>query len=189
MKKLLFLLMFPVLCFGQDELDSIAMANRIDSIFQIAKQQIEYTNSGFDKNNDKDFYGAISDFTRGIELSPDSKVSAGLYFLRGFSKKNLGDYNGSMADYDKAIQLKPDNDEFYYKRAVAKSIKDYLGAILDATKAIELNPENAASYKVRGLRIASLKYEADALKCSDFKKCCDDLGDEKCCELYEEFCP
>ena len=181
--------MFPVLCFGQDELDSIAMTNRIDSIWQIARQQLEYMSSGNAKHDNKDFYGAISDYTKAIELYPDSKGNSGLFYFRGFSKFALGDKNGAISDYDKAIELKPDSDEFYFKRAVAKGgSEDHLGAILDATKAIELNPENAIAYKIRGLSMASLKYEADALKCSDYKKCCD-LGDEKCCELYEEFCP
>jgi tetratricopeptide (TPR) repeat protein len=185
MKKILFLLMMPIIAFGQNELDSIAIAKSVDSIFQIAQQQLEYLNSGFDKHNDKDYYGAISDYTRGIELSPDFKGNSGLYHLRGFSKMKLGDYNGAITDYDKAIELKPDNDEYYFHRAMAKASEDYLGAVVDATKAIKLNPENADAYKIRGLSFTLLKSKCDALQCSDFKKCCD-LGNEDCCEYYNE---
>ena len=180
--------MFPVLCIGQNELDSIAIAKSLDSIFQIAKQQVEYINSGFDKHNDKDYYGAISDYTRGIELSPDFKGSSGLYYLRGFSKMKLGDDNGAIADYDKAIELEPDNDEYYRDRALVKAgSEDYLGAFVDATKSIELNPENAKAYKIRALNFTGLKSKCDALQCSDSKKCCD-LGEEKCCKWYNEEC-
>ena len=188
MKKVLFLLMFPVLCFGQGAKDSIAITNSLDSTFQILRQQLGYIKSGEEKHGDKDYYGAISDYTRGIELSPDFKGSAGLYYLRGFSKMKLGDDNGAIADYDKAIEFDPDVDFYYYDRALVKvGIEDYLGAVVDATKSIELNPENAKAYKLRGLNFTLLESKCDALQCSDYKKCCD-LGEEKCCKWYNEEC-
>ena len=179
--------MFPVLCLGQTELDSIAMEKRSDSVLQNARLRLKYILSGFYKQDENDHYGAISDFTKILELSPDSIYdNAGVYFSRGFSKMKLGDNNGAISDYDKAIELDPNDEEYYEKRALAKGgIEDYLGAVIDATRSIELNPENAISYKIRGLNFLLLKYECRTLQCRDLLKACD-LGDDEACEYYSE---
>ena len=57
----------------------------------------EYFNIGFDKAEAKDYYGAIADFTKAIELKPQYYA----YFNRGLSKEFLKDYNGAIADYTK----------------------------------------------------------------------------------------
>ena len=62
----------------------------------------EYFNSGYDKAEAKDFYGAISDYTKAIELDPNY---ANAYNNRGASKENLGDLNGACADWKKAAEL------------------------------------------------------------------------------------
>ncbi|MDC1493163.1 tetratricopeptide repeat protein, partial [Flavobacteriaceae bacterium] len=52
----------------------------------------EYFNSGYDKDEVKDFYGAISDYNKAIELDPNY---AKAYYNRGLSKDDLKDYNGA----------------------------------------------------------------------------------------------
>ena len=44
----------------------------------------EYFNSGYDKAEAKDYYGAISDFTKAIEINPND---ADAYNNRGISKR------------------------------------------------------------------------------------------------------
>ena len=53
----------------------------------------EYFSSGYDKAEAKDYYGAISDFTKAIELNPND---ASAYFNRGNSKRILKDYYGAI---------------------------------------------------------------------------------------------
>jgi tetratricopeptide (TPR) repeat protein len=62
----------------------------------------EYFDSGYDKAEAKDYYGAIADFTKAIELDPN-KVSA--YYNRGISKEKLGDLNGACVDWKKAAEF------------------------------------------------------------------------------------
>ena len=177
----------PVLCFGQDELDSIAMANRIDSIWQIARQQLEYMSSGNAKRDNKDFYGAISDYTKAIELNPDSEGNSGFFYFRGFSKYVLGDNNGAIAYFSKSIELKADFEKSYHFRGRAKSeIKDYIGAFNDICKAIELNPNDDSYYSFRGLLLSIFNLDNTYL-CEDYKKACD-LGNGDACKWYDEKC-
>ena len=62
----------------------------------------EYFNSGYDKAEANDHYGAISDYNKAIGLDPNY-VDA--YNNRGASKENLGDLNGACADWKKAAEL------------------------------------------------------------------------------------
>ena len=62
----------------------------------------EYVNSGNQKYEAKDYYGAISDYNKAIELDPNNALD---YSNRGISKENLGDLNGACADWKKAAEL------------------------------------------------------------------------------------
>ena len=80
-----------------------------------------YFKNGNLKIKEKDYYGAIADFTKSIELmSPSSSNYAYAFYNRGLSKSNLKDYYGAVADYTKAIELKPDYSKAYYNRAYNK---------------------------------------------------------------------
>jgi len=122
----------------------------------------EYFYSAYEKQNLKDYYGAISDYTKAIELNPNY-IS---YNNRGVAKGELKDYKGAIADYNKAIKLHLNKKygDFhivataYNNRGVAKDkLKDYYGAIADYTKAIELDPNYADAYLNRGAAKADLK--------------------------------
>jgi len=108
----------------------------------------EYFYRGFDKNSRKDYYGAISDYTKAIELNPNF-VNA--YYNRGNAKGNLNDNHGAISDFTKAIELNPNFVTAYFARGYAKgNLNDYHSAISDYTKAIELNPNDAKTYHYRG---------------------------------------
>lgn len=68
----------------------------------------EYFNNGYAKYNNYDYYGAIADFTKAIEFSPDY---AEAYGNRGIAKYYLGDKNGACQDARKAQQLGYDATE------------------------------------------------------------------------------
>ena len=115
----------------------------------------EYWNRAYDKSENGDNYGAIADYTKAIELNPNSSSA---YSNRGLLKDNLEDLYGAIADYTKAIELDPDNADIYFNRGISKSgLKDLYGAIADYTKAIELDPDDASAYSNRGISKKNLK--------------------------------
>ena len=61
-----------------------------------------YSNRGVAKRNLEDYYGAISDYSKAIELDPDY---ASAYSNKGFAKFNLNDIGGACKDVRKAVSL------------------------------------------------------------------------------------
>jgi tetratricopeptide (TPR) repeat protein len=115
----------------------------------------EYFYSAYKKTTLKDYYGAIADYTKAIELNPNK---AQIYNNRGLAKDKLKDYNGAIADYSKAIELDPNYTNAYNNRGVQKKmLKDYNGAIADYSKAIELDPNYTYAYNNRGVAKGNLK--------------------------------
>ena len=109
----------------------------------------EYFYRALEKQNKKDYYGAIADYTKAIEINPNYTDA---YINRGNAKRNLEDNYGAIADYTKAIEINPNDADAYYNRGIAKEeLKDSYGAIADYTKAIEINPNDAAAYRNRGI--------------------------------------
>jgi len=114
-----------------------------------------YFKSGVVKSNLQDYDGAIADFDKATEISPDYATP---YYNRAFLKIKLQDNRGAIIDFNKAIALDPkDAIPYYYinayhNRGNAKyRLKEYLGAIADYSKAIALKPTFASAYYKRGL--------------------------------------
>ena len=106
-----------------------------------------YNNQGREKLSRGDYYGALSDFTKLIELNPSSDA----YFFRGLAKGKLGDNDGAISDYNKSIELDPSPGAYYNRgRIKMKLLKDYQGAISDFEKAIELNPNYGPAHLMMG---------------------------------------
>ena len=63
-----------------------------------------YNNRGTSKYNLKDYYGAIADYTKAIELAPNNGNGSS-YNNRGAVKLALGDLTGACADRKKAASL------------------------------------------------------------------------------------
>ena len=125
MKNLLFILLFiPFVSFGQT-------AN-------------EFAKGGFEKFKLKDYYGAIGDYTKAIEIKPNRGV---YYSLRGDAKRELKDYYGAIGDYTKAIEIDPNDAYAYANRGGMKEIlKNLKGACVDWKKAAELGNKDAADW-------------------------------------------
>ena len=200
MKKLLFLLMFPVFCFGQTELDSLqkqlksdsilqAALTSFDSIFESLNKKLELSDMADKKFENGDYYGAIYDYTKLIELEPESDAVYLTYYNRGVAKSKLGDRYGAISDFTYATEINPEYCNAYISMALAKILnQDLLGAITDICKAIELDSKNANAYKVRGMVFS--QFQGTPIKtqmCSDWRKACD-LGDEDACKYYSEYC-
>ncbi len=115
----------------------------------------EYLDNGNAKFNQKDYTGAIADYTQAIALDPKF---APAYNNRGIAKRQLQDYTGAIADYTEAIALNPKFAPAYNNRGLAKRyLKDDTGAIADYTQAIEIDSNYAQAYHNRGAAKARLK--------------------------------
>ena len=82
-----------------------------------ARNSAFFYNRGSDKAEKGDYYGAIADYTRAIEIDPQNDDA---FYNRGNSKLKLKDYYGAIADYTRAIEIRP-ADDAYYNRGVSKS--------------------------------------------------------------------
>ena len=58
------------------------------------------------KSKLKDYYGAISDYTKAIEINTQY---ASAYKNRGIAKENIGDLQGACADWRQTIYLSPND--------------------------------------------------------------------------------
>ena len=65
-----------------------------------------YYNRGIEKNKGGDYYGAIADYTRAIELDPRYGNAFG---NRGITKKKLGDMKGACSDWRESASLGEEN--------------------------------------------------------------------------------
>ena len=130
-----------------------------------SKSAQEYFDKGKSYFDLEQYYNAVSDFDKAIELDPEFRDA---YFQRGYCKDELEDYYGAISDYSKAIELDP-GSVAYNNRGVAKNnLKDYNGAISDYSKAIELDPDYTKAYYNRGLSKDELKDYYGAI--SDYNK-------------------
>jgi len=165
-----------------------AISNLNQAIELNPSNYLSYLLRGNAKEGLKDFRGAITDYTKAIDVQSERhpKPSALPYYSRGNAKNALKDYVGAISDYSKAIEFDPQDYMAYVNRGVAKeSIKDFKGAIADYTKSIELNPKDIIAYKNRGLAKWNLGLKNDA--CLDFSKA-GELGDDEAYEIIKERC-
>ena len=134
----------------------------------------QYYSRGWTKFRLKDYEGAIADYDKAIDATPDY---AEAYYERGFAKNHIKDYFGAYNDFDKVIKLDSDDCDAYNGRAFSKiQLFNYEGALLDFNKSIELNPEYDISY-----------YERAAVKINflDFQGAIDDYS--KAIELNPKY--
>ena len=116
------------------------------------------------KFNDKDYYGAISEYNRALKINPYS-----VYALSrvGRSKYYLQDYKGALQILDKAVKT---DENFKFSFVIRGDIKfalgDYYGAISDYNKSIKIDPNDAFPYYFRGLAKKEI---------GDFNGACSDM--------------
>lgn len=143
-----------------------------------------YGLSAESKYNSGDYIGAILDFTKAIELTPNRSI---LYYQRGNSKWLLKDYYGSILDSNKAIELNPQFSAAYTIRGNCYSaLNKNKEAFSDFTRAIELDKDNPHAYYNRGIIyywVYKKKYEA----CMDWSKA-GELGYSEAYTLIKQIC-
>ena len=142
-----------------------------------------YNTKGMKNHYENDHYGAISNYTKAIQLSPEVGE---YYYNRGLSKNKIKDYEGAISDFTKAIELKPQFANAYRDRAVSNAeLGDYYAAISDGNKAIKYNPNDVKAYFNLGI---------DKQVIGDSKGACtawrtaSSLGDETAVKVLRDYC-
>jgi tetratricopeptide (TPR) repeat protein len=99
-------------------------------------------------NNDE-YDQAIVDFTRAINVNPNSSLA---YYYRGSTYQKIKNYDHAIADYTQVIRIDPNDAVAYNNRANAYFDKnDYDNAIADYTQAIRITPNDAVAYNNRAI--------------------------------------
>jgi tetratricopeptide (TPR) repeat protein len=102
----------------------------------------------FEKLENGDLDGAITDYSEAIRLNPDF---ADGYLNRGAARSEKNDLIGAIEDFDKALGLRPDADVYYNRGAVRGLLGDLNGAIADYDEAIQLQPDDDKARNNRGV--------------------------------------
>ncbi|HYW71287.1 MAG TPA: tetratricopeptide repeat protein [Pyrinomonadaceae bacterium] len=109
---------------------------------------------------------ALADFTRVIELKPDSGQA---YNQRALLRLTKNDVTGALKDLDAAIANNFRDDGIYGLRANLRwQTGDLAGARTDMDESIRLNPNNPRSYAERGDLLMALKETDRALADYDY---------------------
>ncbi len=104
---------------------------------------------------DRDYQGAVEDYTQAIELNPNF-VEA--YIKRAATRFKLGDDRGALKDCSEALRINPDLAQSYYYQGRARYRLGYTQAAIEAyTQAIRLEADYAQAYYHRGLANNDLK--------------------------------
>ena len=99
-----------------------------------------YVNSADEKIKKEDFYGAILDLTKAIEIEPNNAL---LYSMRSYPKFVLKDFIGAKSDLNQAIKIDPNKGSFYKLRGNAKSmLNENKSACIDWSKAASLGDKD-----------------------------------------------
>lgn len=127
--------------------------------------------SGNQKARDKDYDGAIADFTKAIKLGeqlPDM-LRGGPYINRGLAYADKGDLDAGLADLTRAIKLWPSNVYAYQDRGeIYRKRNEPEKALADFNKAIKISEQFSPAFRSRGLVLLSQGKDAEAQ--SDFNK-------------------
>ena len=105
--------------------------------------------NGQEKYKERDFEGAVIDFTLALENDPGNPETL---YQRAMSYFHLQKKSLALLDMDQAVEMQPNYAFRYSSRAFLRdSFGDVIGAIADYKLAIELDPEDAISYNNLGI--------------------------------------
>jgi tetratricopeptide (TPR) repeat protein len=126
----------------------------------------EFYHRGLKRAEEKDYSGAIEEFTSCLQWTPDF---ADGFLHRGLAYYNLGAIHQAVSDYTECIRLNPGGMEGYYCRGLARvALKNLPGSLEDVDQAIRLNVNYAPAYQLRGTIRRKQGFIQDAI--ANFKK-------------------
>ena len=105
--------------------------------------------NGEEKYKERDFDGAIMDFTLALERDPGNSE---ILYQRAMCYYHLKKQSLALLDMDAAVEMQPNYSFRYASRAFMRdTFGDVMGAIQDYKQAIALDPEDAISYNNLGI--------------------------------------
>ncbi|BAY74282.1 serine/threonine protein kinase [Nostoc linckia NIES-25] len=154
------LLVIPlIVLLGVGTVYFIVVTNPFKTAQEIADS---YYGEGLEKYNNKDFRGAIEDYTKVIKINPNAVAA---YYNRGLAQSNLGDEQAAIEDYNQAIKINPNYSLAYVGRGLARStLGDKQAAIEDYNQAIKIAPKYSLAYYNRGNARSALKDKQGAIE-------------------------
>ena len=129
---------------------NLAKDSQVNLLEYFNKEKSEqYFFSGNSKIELSDYRGAISDYSKALEIDPEL---AGAYSNRAFARRELNDEQGAIADYSKAIDKNPLFADAIYARGCLKlDMGDYSCSIADFSKALQIDSHRWDFYMNRGI--------------------------------------
>ncbi|MGB7442352.1 MAG: DnaJ domain-containing protein [Coleofasciculaceae cyanobacterium] len=104
---------------------------------------------------EKDYQGAIEDYTKAIELNPQF-VEA--FIERGATLYRIGNARTALQDCNQALGLDPQSAQAYYYQGRSRYRLGYTSAAIEAyTQTIRFQPDHAQAYYHRGVANHDLK--------------------------------
>ena len=95
------------------------------------------------KFNDQDYFDAIADYLKAIEVNPKSEDTYYAFARIGYSQYHLKDYKSAIKSFTKSIQIRPGYKYAYTLRGDTKAgMGDNYGAISDYNRAIGIDPDD-----------------------------------------------
>jgi protein O-mannosyl-transferase len=121
---------------------------------------LAYNNRGVTKYLQKDYPGAISDFTNALHQHPQLKDA---YHFRALSRFSINDFANAIHDFDTTLMIDPGFADGYINRGRAKAnFGDNEGAINDFTTAISVKPNDYLPFFNRGILLSVAGKKQDA---------------------------
>jgi tetratricopeptide (TPR) repeat protein len=132
----------------------LADENRYEEAIKLLDQAIgldptfsrAFTSRGYCKTQKTppDYAGALADFSKAVELAPDS---AEAYVLRGEILFRQKSFKAALADFEKGAGLDSSYPRVFYDRGLARvQVGDLAGALSDLNKQVELDSADVWAY-------------------------------------------
>jgi len=116
------------------------------------QDDVAYFNRAIGYDDKKNYDGAISDYSKAIEINP----SAAAFSNRGFAYTHKRDHDLAVADYARAEAVDAGYAETFFHRGNAyDDVKEFDRAAVEYGKAIDRNSSQADYYSDRGLAYAA----------------------------------
>jgi len=134
------------------------------AIAQNPNSSFSYNNRGTLKFMDKDYQGALDDFTKAASVN---NTIAETYLNMALAQSNLNNFKDAVPNYDKYISFRPKKAETYVNKGMALgSMGDFKGAITCFTKAISLDSNMWGAYGDRAIAKFQIKdYKGAIIDC------------------------
>lgn len=119
---------------------------------ELSEEIANQFNRAIKKTENKDFQGAIDDYSKVIAAEPKY---ANAYFNRGNVYFQMNNFKNAVIDYDQYIQIEPNKPEGYGARSNARyKAGDRTGALADFDRLIVLKPDDEKIYYNRGVLLS-----------------------------------